>query len=71
VKAHELTHEERVAEKIAILLLSLSSEEAIESASQDALNMALRGNRGWWEIGGKPYFNERMARLRAKLENRK
>jgi hypothetical protein len=57
-----------VAEKIALLLFSLGDEETIRRWSNQATDMAVRASRGWWEIPGRPAFNEQMARFRKKLQ---
>jgi hypothetical protein len=70
------SNEERVIEKMALLLLSLEPDphepdRTFEIAANQASDMAYRANKGWWEIAGKPDFNRRMANLRRLHERRK
>jgi hypothetical protein len=73
----KLTKKELIAEKIALLLLTLDQNDlddwvTFDTVANDAASMAYRANKAiedisWWEIPGKPHWNERMARLRAKI----
>lgn len=78
----KMTNSERMAEKIAVMLLTLelpliqhigvnTQEQLMELVSNEAIDMATRIGRKWYTIPGKPYFNERMASLLEKLKARK
>lgn len=77
----KLSHQDRVVEKIALLLLTLEPnhfepDRTFEIATNDAVQMAYRANRAktdptWWEIVGRPHWNARMAQLRTKLSKQK
>jgi hypothetical protein len=73
-----LTHEEKVIEKIALLLLTLEPnrydpERTLSIACNTAESMAYRakkamnGDPSWWEIVGKPDWNARMNRIKVRL----
>lgn len=62
-----LVSKEQTAEAIAELLFKLHDDAEREAVAQEALTMAARAAKGWWEIPGRPYFNSRMAALRSKL----
>lgn len=64
-----LTRSEERIETIALELLRLGgSEDEMCYIAHEALDMALRGSRGWWKRAGSPGFNARMLRLRKKLD---
>jgi hypothetical protein len=77
LNAMKLTKKELIAEKISLLLLSLDQNDlddwvTFDTVANDAASMAYRANKAiedssWWEIPGKPHWNDRMARLRAKM----
>ncbi len=57
-----MTRNEKLAEKIALLLLSLPEKE-IDGVSNDALDLAKRVKREWLVLTGKPYYTKRLASL--------
>ena len=70
-----MTKEEKTIEKIALLLLKLELDEyeQISYIAHEALDMAIRATKAeddpsWWEIIGRPDFNQRMKHLRTKVE---
>jgi len=70
-----MTREEKIIEKIALLLLKLDPDDHgyFEVAAREASDMAYRANKAkndpsWWERAGSPYWNQRMKRLRTKIE---
>lgn len=65
-----LTKDDRVTEKIALLLLRLPEEKRTQ-VSHTALDMANRAERGWWELVGSPYYNAQLASLREKIDERR
>ena len=72
--------ETRTLEKIALLLLTLEKdnfcpEDTYDIFAHQAADLAYRVDRGltdltWRKIPGRPFFNEQMARVRAKYVKR-
>ncbi len=70
----KLTTEEKVTVKIALLLLSLGTDETenFDHVVHEASYIAQRtvkalDDPSWWELPGRPGFNQLMARIRTKL----
>lgn len=77
-------HRERVAEQIAVLLLSLDPDPSYDEdlphylahIAFNAGDMAYRARNAldsdpsWWEVEGRPHFNSRMARIRRVVRKR-
>jgi hypothetical protein len=61
-----------LAIEVATILLTASlSEKEIISTIEEAKDMAIRAERGWWETAGSPAFNKRMKLLAARIEVQK
>ena len=73
----KLSKEEFIARKIALLLLQLEPnnyepDRTYDIVAHDGVQMAYRAMRSqtdptWWEICGKPHWNERMMDLKEQL----
>jgi hypothetical protein len=65
----------KIIHKIALLLLSaepdsFNPDETFNIYANEAADMAHRASKGWWTLGGRPYFNEWMADLKVALERK-
>jgi hypothetical protein len=69
----KLSKNEKLIEKIAILLLKLEPDarepdRTFSMAANHAAGMAYRVHKGWKEVPGRPYYNERLAHLRKAIK---
>jgi len=63
-------HNERLEEKIALLLLQKRGRRLMESLADQALEMAKWAQREWFDRPADASFTKRMKRLRRKLRGR-